>query len=98
LYSGYSTHKNRDDTNNWQGPDANIGALVHKFFPVHFHVFRFGKHAFQHEQVLSYVFEYGHGLVMLQDTGCRGKRQEGRPEYEQRISDKNNEQGIPNKE
>ncbi len=41
--------------NNAKGADANIIALVHKFFPVHLVVFRFAEHAFQHQQVTAKV-------------------------------------------
>jgi hypothetical protein len=33
-----------------------------KFFPVHFHVLRFGKHAFDHQEVAANFTKNGHKL------------------------------------
>jgi hypothetical protein len=47
-----------------------------KFFPVHLHVLRFGKHAFDHQEVAANFTKNGHKLwCKILDEVTRNKRQ-----------------------
>jgi hypothetical protein len=56
-----------------------------KFFPVHFHVLRFGKHAFDHQEVAANFTKDAHKLwCKILDEATRNKN----PACRQAESDK----------
>jgi hypothetical protein len=55
LHGAHRTHEDGNDHHYTERADADLGALVHEFLPVHLQVLGFRKHPPDHLDVAAYV-------------------------------------------